>query len=98
MVSERDYPTEAELQTIRDWPLTDPRGLMAFVKSIWWSSDWGWAEKGERYFISTGGWSGNEEIISVLMEKSIFWSMYWTGSHRGGHYEFEIPIHEDEAP
>jgi hypothetical protein len=42
-------------------------------------------------YMSTGGWSGNEEIICALEKNLIFWMMYWHKSQRGGHYWFEIP-------
>jgi len=46
-----------------------------------------------RLALHTGGWSGNEDIIGEL-QGTWFWLMYWTESHRGGHYYFEIPWHE----
>jgi hypothetical protein len=45
---------------------------------------------GRKLELHTGGWSGNEEIISVL-QNSMFWVMYWQKSERGGHYYFELP-------
>src|SRR5690606_11066638 len=33
--------------------------------------------------ITTGGWSGIEEVLSVL-EGTIGWSLSWQSSHRGG--------------
>ena len=40
--------------------------------------------------LSTGGWSGNEDIISALMENFIWWSMCFYSHHAGGHYVFRI--------
>lgn len=38
--------------------------------------------------LSTGGWSGCEEIITALSNNIPFWSLYWFSSERGGHYIF----------
>ena len=42
-----------------------------------------------KFYYSTGGWSGHEEIIDEL-EKTWFWMFCWEQSRRGGHYIFEI--------
>jgi len=98
MPDENGYPTEEELEKIRTWPLLEWAGLMRFVKSVWWSADWGWSEaesperKGEMmYQISTGGWSGNEDLIEALRDNMMFWAVCWYSSRRGGHYEFRCP-------
>lgn len=95
-----DYPTEEELEKIRNWDVNDNNvsEFMAFVKSIWWMPDWGWREENGRYSISTGGWSGNEDIIGAMMSNRIFWLMFWEQSRRGGHYIFSpirIPISDE---
>lgn len=41
--------------------------------------------------LSTGGWSGNEDIIRALMDNKYFFLFYWVSSTRGGHYCFEFP-------
>lgn len=38
----------------------------------------------------TGGWSGNEEVISAMKENTMGWIMTWSSSHRGGKYVFEL--------
>lgn len=74
--------------------------LMEFIKPIWWAPDYGWEEKEEpheiwsektvkRWYISTGGWSGNEDIIHAMQSADFIWSMNWVQSRRGGHYIFE---------
>ena len=42
-----------------------------------------------KFYYSTGGWSGHEEIIEEL-KKTWFWMFCWEQSRRGGHYIFEI--------
>lgn len=87
-MSERDYPTEDELQRLRDWPLNDPRGWLEFARSLWWMQDWGWPElEGE---VSTAGWSGNEEIIDAMQDAhmGLLWHQVWESTRRGGHYMF----------
>ena len=104
-----DYPTEEDLVRIETWPVDPPitqaaTEWLAFIQSIWWAGDWGWADP-ERlrrtegdyrqevmvYRSSTGGWSGNESIIAS-MHKNVLWSLFWESSRRGGHYEFRIPL------
>jgi len=58
-------------------------------------ADWGFILSGEEEFtlsLSTGGWSGNEDIIRALKKNFIFWSMYWQMNRRGGHYQFKITL------
>ena len=84
----QQYPTEEDIKKIQEWPAEDFHGLMAFVKSLWAFDSWGWSQEGDLYRISTGGWSGNEDIIGALKENTIFWLFYWQQSARGGHYIF----------
>jgi hypothetical protein len=84
-----DYPTEEELDKIKNWQPRDFDGLMDFIYSIWKYSDSGyWKREGNFYYISTAGWSGNESIIAAMQSNYIFWSLYWCQSQRGGHYIF----------
>lgn len=84
------YPTEEELELVKNWPHTDFEGLMERVESLWWMSEWGFKKTQRRYYLSTGGWSGNEDIIRALKENTMFWMMCWVQSRRGGHYVFEV--------
>ena len=91
------YPTEQQLRTIKNWDLTKQSvsGLLDFVEPLW--------EYPERFirrqhtlYLSTGGWSGNEDIIASLHYNFLFWSMYWRKSQRGGHYWFNDSRVSDE--
>ena len=94
------YPTEEALEKIRTWPYEDIPGCFEFMKDIWTYADEGYWEEQEtedplferpilQYHISTGGWSGNEDIIRALEKNWIIWHGTWTQSRRGGHYIFE---------
>jgi len=101
VLDEDGYPTEAALELIRGWHWSDCHGWFDFIKSIWWMSGWGWHESSvphdynpektvHQYNISTGGWSGNEAIISAMQQNRLLWSLQWVQSRRGGHYIFEL--------
>ena len=104
MLDEHGYPTEEAIELIKNWDANDPIGLMEFVKQCWWMPEWGWHEKKEKddvfdreviaYLVSTGGWSGNEELIGAMRSNHIFWMMCWYSSRRGGHFVFEVKVKE----
>lgn len=97
-VDEDGYPTDAALERVKTWPFTDLPGLFAFLRSIWWAADWGWHEEVtetqgvpvRRFHVSTGGWSGNEDIIDTFEHNFLCWSQSWVSVRRGGHYVFEV--------
>jgi hypothetical protein len=95
-LEERDedgYPTEELLDAITNWP--HQKGFTALMEVI--RRNWNWnhmmfEQEGNKYSCSTGGWSGNESLISALKaNKDFFWTLCWVSSRRGGHYEFEVP-------
>jgi hypothetical protein len=88
------YPDEVELETIRKWPWKDCVGLLEYVKERWWEPDWGWTEDNGIIDVSTGGWSGNEDLIGAMQDNTMFWMLCWESSRRGGHYEFTLPLPE----
>jgi hypothetical protein len=89
-LDEDGYPTDAALKRITEWPHTDFPALLEFLKSIWWCPDFGWTLDGTTLYLSTGGWSGNEDLIRALQQNKIFWVMCWEMSRVGGHYEFDL--------
>ena len=94
MSSTDDPPTEETLKTIREWNMLAKgyKPLMDLVGEQWWMPEWGWDPSEDGFYsISTGGWSGNEVLIEALHNNYLFWSLCWVSSHRGGHYEFELP-------
>ena len=92
------YPTEQDLQKIHE---VDGRvdislkervsKMLTHLKSIWHYPDY-FVDNGKDGFeLHTGGWSGNESIISELEETS-FWIMFWQRTERGGHYYFDYQM------
>lgn len=95
------YPTVETLEAIKKWDIVngDPYELVEFVHKAWHWQDWGWSmkrirsgeDKGKhKLYISTGGWSGNELLLSALEDTPLFMALFWVSSHRGGHHEFVI--------
>ena len=81
MPDEHDYPTDEELSHFDKWKLGSnladfrPAEVVDYLESIWHIPDWGFTlkegrdrirRKVMRLSISTGGWSGNEDIIEEL--------------------------------
>lgn len=93
-----EYPTEEDEEKITKWQVAangwefahKAHELMEFVLSKWWRPEWGWRRSGGRYWISTGGWSGNESLITAMERNFIFWSMCWQTHRVGGHYTFKV--------
>ena len=90
-----NYPHKQSLKLIRDWPHDQFDELMGFVESLWRYAEWGFSRdvklgQVNEYHLSTGGWSGNEEVISALQSNAMFWAMCWQSSRRGGHYVFKV--------
>lgn len=87
-----EYPTDDDITAIKLWSIKsweDCESLLGFVKTVWhWKDIYFEKDEKGRYSLSTGGWSGNEEIISELIENRMFWISAWESSRRGGHYTF----------
>lgn len=95
-----EYPCEEELKKIVEWPHEDGYvPLMDFIQSLWQYPDYFTKQPGTcvsdkteaLYTVSTGGWSGHEDIIAAMQKNHLFWISCWVSSRRGGHYQFEIP-------
>ena len=87
------YPLEESLENLKSWDYFN-RSLADFLKlwnDTWWSPSWGWRFTRRRLYVSTGGWSGNEETIDYIYRNFLFWSLHWVSTRRGGHYTFELP-------
>ena len=100
MTFDRDgYPTEEALDKLRKWPMEDAVGWLEEARSLWYYPSHAKMEyrtspfgKPEVFWtFATGGWSGNEEVISAMRENHILWAFTWQLSARGGYFEFSLP-------
>jgi len=101
-LDDEGYPTNECLEYLSDHDnFSSPHEIIDLLDEIWWMPDWGITRKGAHtdkfkrrvftYYISTGGWSGNESIINALKKNFMFWH-YWRESRAGGHYKFRFPV------
>jgi hypothetical protein len=105
------YPTEATLQALRDWPVSEANGALDFMAAAWHWSKSGVsrklsssevkivnAEPGDRFLrFATGGWSGNEELLAAF-EGTINWTLTWCLSARGGLHIFRyLPENKNDG-
>ena len=94
------YPEEHELKYIREYDLvkSDPRTLLEYMKGMWrWKEYFVIKKTGKGLWVEihTGGWSGHEEMIAAL-EKTLFFSLFWTMSKAGGHHYFRVKSARDD--
>jgi hypothetical protein len=90
------YPTEWLLNRIRSWHYSEGgfERLLRYIPSVWrYGADYFKVptHPSESYIVSTGGWSGNEDIIEALQQNIMFWNVCWQNSSAGGHYVFRVP-------
>ena len=85
------YPTEATLSAIRGYEVAtdaDRWELLEHVAALWSYPIYITMERPHFARFSTGGWSGNEDLIEALRDNHTFWLFAWGGSARGGHHVF----------
>lgn len=83
------YPTDASLEQIKNYA-GDYTNLMAEIAFLF--GEYGRCEfDGNHWVVSTGGWSGCEDVIEALNNNAMFWTLCWSTAKRGGHFEFDIP-------
>ena len=101
-LDENNYPDEQSLKQIANWDLRT-QGIYALLDLIRENTNWVDRQteiKGKRvirFAYHTGGWSGNEDVIEALQHNTLFWSLFWQKSEKGGHYYFKIS-HPDWYP
>ena len=103
MFDKNGYPTDSVLAQLVY--IEQPTGALDFALELW-NRNFGstseelrphelailHADKDERFIrFATGGWSGNESVISALRENHLAWALTWRLSTRGGLHIFEYP-------
>ena len=98
------YPLPETLRRIENWEINsyeDCEALLVWIQALWrWGEYFRAATRREKtlkggklyrkWYVSTGGWSGHEDIITSMMNNWNFWTLAWDSSRRGGHYEFRV--------
>jgi len=82
------YPTDKSLEWIKN--CKNFRDIYHAVDDAWSYPERSWIEDDFFWHLSTGGWSGNEDLIGAMQENTMFWLMCWVSSKRGGHFVFEL--------
>lgn len=88
MFDENGYPEEETLERIKTWPQDDFEGLMQFLQEDWIYDDYIGRSDDGSWRLSTGGWSGHEDLLGALRSNQLWWMFHWQASKRGGHYIF----------
>ena len=95
-----DYPHPSDLVKLKNWNFVNNESFVKFadfLESIW-NTHYGAVRRTNKSLVLiTGGWSGNEEIIGVL-ERTLFWLMFWEESKRGGWFKFKPFKIKDKKP
>ena len=84
-----EYPSEEVLDTIEIWLPDDIDGWFDYIRQNWWMGNDLINDRGMEIEMSTGGWSGNEDIIEAMHRNAVMWNLCWVQSRRGGHYIFQ---------
>ncbi len=83
------YPTDATLKRIAEWDAADREGALELVRSLWRWPNYA-TRNGDEFEFITGGWSGNESLISALEENLLIKAMCWWSSERGGRHVWKL--------
>ena len=100
LLDDNGYPTDDLLDFIERFDYRDGWiKLMDIIYDCWFGPSYFSKTEENGYMVydlSTGGWSGNEDLIAALQSNHMFWAMNWYSSRRGGHYEFKVKLYENQ--
>lgn len=101
---EDGYPTEESLNHIAKFDILNGRAFLSFSERCFSKYYGSWKELKDSPYsnpeincgkpfqalrIATGGWSGNESVVSA-MESNPIWGLLWKASFSGGLYILEL--------
>lgn len=90
-----EYPDEKLLEQIETWNGKNTQEMIEWIDQAW-NHNYGDMNLESittgvyRIELITGGWSGNEDVMSAIYKNRLFDSMYWQRSERGGKYVYEV--------
>lgn len=84
------YPAEETMLAIKNWDFKNILGWLQYVREAWDHTHGKIWEENGLLKMATGGWSGNEEIVSAMQENLALWGLLWESSHRGGLDVFNV--------
>lgn len=99
MQIDNPYPAIEALDALTAFAGTPSEFLQAAHQQ--WHHDYGrWTEAllagerterpGTRVVLATGGWSGNESVVTAV-QGTMFHVLFWYSSTRGGLHEYRVP-------
>lgn len=83
------YPTESTLRMF-EYCMSSVQYFTKVMEAL--AAVWRYPERvtrqGDIWRVSTGGWSGNEDVIGALRQNHLWWTFYCRAWSAGGHYVF----------
>lgn len=91
MTDEDGYPEPEEIAAIAEFDGDNPHEWMDLIRPLWWAESSLFEHSNGHYWLHTGGWSGNEELVAA-MRGHFHWYTGFRSHHCGGHYHLHWRI------
>jgi len=79
-----DYPSEVTLEQIRTHSIEEESSLPALVASHWHYAERAAETSPGLWVFSTGGWSGNEDLLEAMQGSPAWWMLSWEALYLPG--------------
>ncbi len=83
-----------QFDVIKNFEFKESKDYYIFAGIIrqFWNEDYGYYRLwGNKLWLSTGGWSENEYVMSAVQSNRMWQMACWEEERRGGHYKYELP-------